>query len=181
MAFDVFVSRPTKLPTTFEHAFKEFQAHVENDHGLRLRRLGDSDYSPDAPLQAIIEIMDECQGAIILGYPQVEIFHHIRRNVNVTQEPTLLFPTPWNQIEGSIAYGAKLPVLVVAHPGIGGGIFDHGVTGQFVLNEDLSVKDWSKRSPFQQLLTKWKARFARDKKLGRTGGDRPIESIKRKR
>jgi hypothetical protein len=160
VAIDVFISRPTKLPKPFEAAYQEFHAHAETDHGLRLRRLGSSDFSDEAPLRAIIEIMAQCKGAIILGYPQIEIYHHIRRSADVSKDPTLLFATPWNQIEGSLAYGAKLPVLVIAHLGVGGGIFDHGVTGQFVLAEDLSDGEWFRRVPFQQLLAKWKTRMS---------------------
>jgi hypothetical protein len=159
MAIDAFISRPTKLPKPFEDAYKAFHAYAEKHHGLRLRRLGSTDYSDEAPLRAIIDIMDECKGAIILGYPQIEIYQHIRRSDDVSQDPTLLFPTPWNQIEASLAFGAKLPVLVIGHPGIGGGVFDHGVTGQYVLTEDLSLKDWFLRQPFQQLLAKWKQRI----------------------
>ncbi len=162
MTIDVFLSRPTKLPKALEADYQEFHTYVETDHGLRLRRLGSTDHSDEAPLRAIIELMGQCKGAIILGYPQIEIYHHIRRNVDVSRDPTLLFPTSWNQIEGSLAFGAKLPVLVIAHPGIGGGIFDHGVTGQYVLTEDLSEKEWFKRLPFQQLLAKWKARINTD-------------------
>src|SRR5690606_6220135 len=104
--------------------YQSFHREIQESYDLRFRRLGDTDYSPEAPLQAIIELMGECKGAVVLGYPQIEIFHHIRNNVDVTQNPTLLFPTPWNQIEGSLAYGAKLPVMVIAHPGVGGGVFD---------------------------------------------------------
>lgn len=156
----IFVSRPSKLPKAFERAYYNFHGFLESHEGLSPRRLGSTDYSLDAPLQAIIRIMDECMGAIIMGYPQVEIFYHIRRSDSITQEPTLLFPTPWNQIEGSLAYGAKLPVLVVAHPGIGGGIFDHGVTGQFVLTEDLSDKAWFQKPPFQHVFREWKNRMS---------------------
>ena len=159
MAIDTFVSRPTKLPKSFEDAYSAFHCYVEKHHGLRLRRLGSTDYSDEAPLRAIIEIMDECKGAIILGYPQIEIYHHIRRSIDVSQDPTLMFPTPWNQIEASLAFGAKLPVLVIGHPGIGGGVFDHGVTGQYVLTEDLAQMDWFMQQPFQQLLAKWKKRI----------------------
>lgn len=157
---DIFLSRPTKLPPAFEAAYQLFHSHLQSQHQLRLRRLGDTDFSDEPPLKAIIDIMAECQGAIILGYPQVEIYQHVRRNTNIQQDPTLLFPTPWNQIEGALAYGTKLPVLVIGHPGIGGGIFDHGVTGQFVLTVDLTNKKWFKELPFQQLLAKWMKRMA---------------------
>lgn len=164
MPTDVFLSRPTKLPPAFESAYKLFHAYLEKKHHLRLRRLGDTDHSDEPPLRAIIDVMGECKGAIILGYPQIEIYQHIRRSIDIFQDPTLLFPTPWNQIEGALAYGTKLPVLVIGHPGIGGGIFDHGVTGQYVLTVDLTDKKWFMQLPFQQLLAKWTKRMATAKK-----------------
>lgn len=159
MPIDVFVSRPSSLPKEFDAAYKLFHKYLQSKHGLKLRRLGDTDYSDEAPLVAIVDIMAECRGAIILGYPQMEIFQQICRSVDVDKEkdknPAMLLPTPWNQIEGALAYGVKLPVLVIGHPGIGGGIFDHGVTGQFILKVDLKSKDWFMKPPFQQLLAKW--------------------------
>lgn len=155
MPYNIFVSRPTKLPKEFEDVYRKFHNYLEKEHNLTLRRLGDTDHSDEPPLEAIIEIMSECQGAIILGYPQVEIFQQICRSVDITKDPALILPTPWNQIEGALAYGAKIPVLVIGYPGIGGGIFDHGVTGKFVLTVDLKDKKWFTNQPFQQLLTKF--------------------------
>jgi hypothetical protein len=152
---NIFLSRPTTLPSQFEKAHGDFHAFLEEE-GLVARRLGSTDYSIDAPLKAIIRIMDECKGAIILGYPQIEIFQHVRRSATVSKEPALLFATPWNQIEGSLAYGAKLPVLVVTHPHVQGGIFDHGVTGQYVWTQDLAVRGWHEGSGFKQVFSQWK-------------------------
>jgi hypothetical protein len=159
MLTNIFISRPTTLPKPFDRAYSRFQSFLESED-LVSRRLGATDYSMEAPLQAIIRIMDECRGLIVLGYPQIEIFQHVRRSDDIRQDPTFLFATPWNQIEAALGYGAKLPVLVVAHPGIRGGIFDHGVTGQYVLGIDLSAKDWHLGRDFQQVYSEWR------KKLG---------------
>jgi hypothetical protein len=164
MPTSIFVSRPTKLTKEFDAAYKPFHSYLQSKHKLRLRRLGDTDHSPEPPLRAIIDLMSECRGAIILGYPQVEIYQHVRKSIEIRQDPTMLFPTPWNQIEGALAYGTKLPVLVIAHAGIGGGIFDHGVTGEFVLTLDLTDKKWFMHVPFQQLLAKWSKKMTTHKK-----------------
>lgn len=159
MAQNIFISRPSTLPRSFEKTYLPFHALLEAQ-GFVPRRLGSTDYSLEAPLQAIIRIMDECRGVIVLGYPQMEIFQHVRRSDDVKQEPSFRFATPWNQIEAALGYGAKLPVLVIAHPGIGGGVFDHGVTGQFVLSMDLSAKDWHLRTDFQQVYSEWRSKIS---------------------
>lgn len=158
MSTHIFISRPSTLPKQFSKPYDLFHAFLDAEN-LTARRLGSTDYSLEAPLQAIIRIMEECQGVIVLGYPQIEIFQHVRRSNDIQQEPSFQFATPWNQIEAALGYGAKLPVLVVAHPGIGGGIFDHGVTGQYVLGIDLTVKDWHLRRDFQQVYAEWKKKI----------------------
>ncbi len=158
MPTNVFVSRPSKLPRLFEAAYDGFHKFLKQEK-YAPRRLGSTDYSLNAPMQAIIRIMDECDGVIVLGYPQIEIFQHFRRNQDIKKDPSFQFPTPWNQIEAALGYGAKLPVLVVAQEGIAGGIFDHGVTGEYVLSIDLSIKKWHEGREFKQVYSDWKSRL----------------------
>lgn len=155
---NIFISRPSTLPKNFARAYDGFDSFLAAE-GFSGRRLGSTDYSLDAPLQAIIRIIDDCRGMIVLGYPQIEIYQHVRRSDSIQQDPSFRFATPWNQIEAALGYGAKIPVLVIAHPGIGGGIFDHGVTGQYVLSIDLSVKDWHLREDFKQVYSEWKKKI----------------------
>lgn len=152
---NVFISRPTSLPKSFEAAYDEFHQFLQQD-GIVPRRLGSTDYPFESPLQGVIDLMEQCGGAIILGYPQIEMYQHVRRNTKITIEPAMMFPTPWNQIEGALAFGIKLPVLVVAHPEVQGGIFDYGVTGKYVLSLDLSKRRWHETGSFQQLYSQWK-------------------------
>ncbi len=152
---NIFISRPTSLPKAFEAAYTEFHAFLKEE-GIVPRRLGSTDTPYGSPLQGVIDLMGECQGAIILGYPQIEMFQHVRRSTIIKVDPAMMFPTPWNQIEGALAYGAKVPVLVVAHPEVHGGIFDHGVTGNYVLSLDLSTLRWHEALAFQQVYSQWK-------------------------
>lgn len=115
----VFVSRPTAVEKAEEAAYAAFELNIARE-GLRARRLGQTDYSLKAPLHAVMDIMDQCSGAIILGYPQVIVRNEVRRGTSI-QAHGILFPTPWNQIEGALAMRAKIPVLVVASEGSLGG------------------------------------------------------------
>lgn len=69
----------------------------------------------------------------------------------------MVFPTPWDQIEATLAFKARLPVLVVANNGVAGGVFDRGVTGEYVLTMDLKKKYWYKDKDFLGVFKEWKS------------------------
>jgi len=160
------MSRPTVVDPAFEHAYQAFDNFL-GDQGLQPRRLGGSDYTKQAPLKAVFRIIDECLGAIILGYPQFVMRHEATRSCKAQNEWGFVFPTPWNQIEGALAYRAATPVLVVAHHGVEGGVFDHGVTGEGVIHLDLSAPDWFRSPVFTQPYSEWIIEVAaiRDQRL----------------
>lgn len=151
---NVFVSRPSVVGAEFENAYEAFHAQLVSE-GFTLRRLGGGDYSKKPPLRAVIDLINESCGAIILGYPQLEFRHHARRSAEFQNNFQCVYPTPWNQIEGALAYASNSPVLVVAHPGISGGVFDHGITGEGVLHIDLAAADWFRKAQFSQPFKEW--------------------------
>jgi hypothetical protein len=151
---NIFVSRPTVIETAFESAYSDFEKFLIGN-SIRCRRLGGGDYSRKAPLKAVFQIIDECRGAIILGFPQVTMRHEVRRSMKTQNDWGYVFPTPWNQIEGALAYRAETPVLVIAHHGVEGGVFDHGVTGEGVIHLDLSSPDWFQSPQFEQPFFDW--------------------------
>lgn len=151
---DIFISRPTLISTKYEPSYSAFEIFLKKK-GIKLRRLGSSDYSRKAPLVAVMEIIEDCNGAIILGYPQYEVHNASKKADSILSESYLLFPTPWNQIEAVLAYKKNIPVLVVAQNGIDGGIFDYGITGEFVLKTDLSKPNWYKEDVFCGIFNEW--------------------------
>ncbi len=153
MPVHIFISRPTIIGHDYEEAYSEFDKLLKSQ-GFLARRLGRTDYSKKAPIHAIIDIMEECYGAIILGYPQIEFLFETRRSAQ-TESTGHVFPTPWNQIEGALAFRNRAPVLVVAHKGVSGGVFDYGITGEMVLTLDLSSNDWFQKDNFTQPFKEW--------------------------
>ncbi len=63
---DVFVSRPIELPAEYQAGLDGFLGLLE-DQDLKARTLGASEFSVENPLDAVIKIMDDCSGAVILG------------------------------------------------------------------------------------------------------------------
>ncbi len=158
MPIDVFVSRPTVIAKYFEQRYMALEKYLSRK-GYRTRRLGAGQYTMDAPLKGVMALMRKCRGAIVLGYPQYEATATVSKAEKTQQKVYAAFPTPWNQIEATLAFKQRIPVLVVAHEGVSGGIFNRGVTGEYVHTADLSVKDWHKKRDFQGIFDEWRKRI----------------------
>jgi len=109
----------------------------------------------DNPLKGVMDVMDMCRGAIILGYPQYEVIVGVLKAEMPEQRMHAVFATPWNQIEATLAFKQRIPVLVVAHKGVSGGVFDRGVTGEYVHTTDLNHKGRYKTRDFGGVFRDW--------------------------
>ena len=97
--------------------------------------------------------MKGCRAAIVLGYPQYEVTAALSKAEAPLQELSAVFPTPWNQIEATLAFKQCIPVLVVANVGVSGGVFDYGVTGEYVHTADLRIN--GSYSSVSTMTTTW--------------------------
>jgi len=150
---DVFVSRPTWVSEEFEEGLNSFTTLI-NNMGLQPRTLGVTDYPSKSPLDEVIEIMDSCKGAIILGYPQLEAKEGTLKGSPINSN--LVLATEWNHIEAALAYSAGLPLLILHHTSISRGIFDRGVLNAFLHSVDFSTPNWSMQPSVNGAITKWK-------------------------
>ena len=151
----VFVSRPNDLKNEFETAHVKFEAFLRT-YTFKPKTLGRNSYSLNNPLDAVINLMRSCSGAIILGYPQHTFSTRIIKGSHVEFDKCMSFPTPWNQIEGAFAYQLDLPILVIAHTGISAGIFDRGVLGRFIFTADLENPQWFRKKDKLTIFKLWK-------------------------
>ena len=151
---DVFVSRPTCLPDEFSRGLDRFFAFLDS-HDLRPRTVGVTDYPAAAPLDEVIRLMGRCRGAIILGFPQIEV--HTGALKGRPLENPITLPTEWNHIEAGLAYASGLPLLVIHHPGVVRGVFDRGAINRFIHEVDLRAPDWPLRPNISGAIKTWKA------------------------
>ena len=158
MRIDVFLSRPTEIEKRFETPYAAFELFLSRA-GYNARRLGADEFTMDSPLTGVMKLMKKCQAAIILGYPQYEITATLSKAAKPQQQISAVFPTPWNQIEATLAFKQRIPVFVIAHDGVSGGIFDFGVTGEYVHSTKLSRKNWHKKRAFQGIFQEWTNRI----------------------
>jgi len=150
---DIFVSRPTWIAEEFREGLTGFLSFLDT-HDIKPRTLGSTDYPTESPLDEVIAIMDECKGAIILGYPQIYV---IKGSIKQAENSDFTLPTEWNHIEATLAYMKKMPLLVIHHKGISRGIFERGAISKFIYEKDLSKANWFLAEDVRGALKKWKA------------------------
>jgi hypothetical protein len=150
---DVFLSCPTWLAPEFHLGLERFLAFLTSQD-LRRRTLGSTDYPAQCPLDEVIRLMELCKGAIILGYPQVNIERGVIKDEPVENKS---LSTEWNHIEAGLAYATGLPLLVIHHPGISRGIFDRGALNVYHHSCDLTAADWPLTPEISGALAQWKA------------------------
>ena len=149
----IFVSRPSWVSCEFEAGLSTFMLQMDN-LGLVPRTLGVSDYPSKSPLDEVIEIIGACQGAVILGYPQIVVHTGCLKGSNI--KSPIALGTEWNHLEAGIAYAAGLPLLVVHHQTVSRGIFDRGVLNAFLHSVDLTSPNWSMQPSLNGAIQKWK-------------------------
>jgi len=169
---NIFISRPTWIAEEFREGLTSFLSFL-GTHDLKPRTIGSTDYPTESPLDEVIRVMDECEGAIILGYPQIYL---IKGNIKGSEKNNLLLATEWNHIEATLAYAKKLPLLVIHHKGISRGIFDHGAIGKFIYEKDLSKSNWFLSDNISGALMKWKASIIQRQKE-KTGASSTISTL----
>jgi len=157
---DVFISRPTWVAEEFREGLNGFLAFL-GTHDLKPRTIGSTDYPTESPLVEVIRLMDECEGAIILGYPQIYV---IRGNIKALDKNDFPLPTEWNHIEATLAFSKNLPLLLIHHKGISRGIFDHGAISKFIYEKDLTENNWFLSDNITGALRKWKSSIVQRQK-----------------
>ncbi|MED3882809.1 hypothetical protein [Priestia megaterium] len=156
MYTDVFVSRPNNLNKDQEQIMLRIEQLLEG-RGMRARTIGKTDFPNVSPMRAVEQLMRQCSGAVILGFPQTLIQKGISKpgTDNERNIGDVLLPTPWNHIEASMAYMLDLPLLVIRNQGIEGGIFDIGTTGHFIHTFHLEKQEWIEKPSFLQPFNAW--------------------------
>jgi len=127
---------------------------ILKSYEINPRTLGVSDYPTNTPLDEVISIMDQCVGAIILGYPQIEVKEGVLKGGTI--ESCVVLATEWNHIEAGLAYAKRLPLLVIHHKGVRRGIFDRGAIGKYLYEVDLSNSTWFSEEQIIGAIVAWK-------------------------
>lgn len=150
---NIFLSRPSWINPPCKDGLDNFM-NLLKSHGLAPRTIGTTDFPTKAPMDEVIDLLYQCEGAIVLGYPQIEIQSGLIKNAALTAPVNL--GTEWNHIEAGLAYALGLPLLIIHDTKISRGIFDRGVLNSFLHQKDFSDKSWSISEDIIGAVTKWK-------------------------
>ena len=162
MRIPVFVSAPSH-----DNLNKEQERSAEIIHRLvqryklEWRALGRSDYPNDLPLKEVLKMIRHCSGGIILGFEQFRATRGQRKRGSKNAKritSSVLFPTPWNQLEAGILFSAGLPILIFREKGVEGGIFDIGTSEVFIHQMPKAGMDREALDDLDSVFQNWVAR-----------------------
>lgn len=116
---EIFVS----VGSTATDAQEKFVCAVEDRlraEGLTPHTVGRNTFSSDAPLKAVVELMDRCAGVVVVAFERKYFPTGLERRGGPKQVEIsdVRLPTPWNQIEAALAYSRGLPLLVIVEEGL---------------------------------------------------------------
>ena len=165
MRIPVFVSSPTQLSRD-QNSSRDIVIGILGDLQLEPRALGRSDYPKDFPLKEVYAIAKHCHGGVILGFEQFQATagtwkRGTKNPQKVTRNRPVSFPTPWNQLEGGILFGLRLPLLIFREADVYGGVFDVGTTEVFVHATPPPRPTSAKKNELKEVFLKWHAQVSR--------------------
>ncbi|MCY3992743.1 MAG: hypothetical protein OXF50_16080 [Caldilineaceae bacterium] len=152
----VFVSQPSWVPPEHCSGLDNFR-NLLRLRNLDPRTVGVTDLPSLSPLDEVIQLMERCYGAIILGIPQIEVQSGNLKGDEITSPFSL--GTEWNHIEAALAYSLRLPVLVIHDVKVRRGIFDRGAANAFIYGVDFSSDSWSLSDKISGALGAWCCRL----------------------
>lgn len=156
--FDIFVS----VGGTSTDAQEEFVRAVEDrlrNEGLIPHTVGRNTFSADAPLVTVTELMKKCSGTVVIALERMYFEQGIdkRGGDNEKQLSQVKLPTPWNQIEATMAYAYKHPLMIIVEEGIKSeGLLEPGYDW-YVQNIKAEIASLNSLE-FNGVLSSWKSK-----------------------
>lgn len=160
MAHKVFLSVGSPSNQTQENFIKAVENYLTANE-LIPQTVGRTYYSSLQPLKAVEELLKECNGTIILALERSYLVEALDRRDSPKQKNLngLKLTTPWNQIEGAMAYTNEHPLLVLIEAGVkDDGLLEKGYDW-YVLEIDLALAP-EKDPRFVGVIADWKKRVA---------------------
>jgi hypothetical protein len=121
--------------------------------------VGRTYFSSKQPLVAVLELMHECAGSIILAYERTHLIDALdkRGSSQEARLQDLNLPTVWNQIEATMAYTLGHPLLVLVEDGLKyEGLLETGYDW-YVMHINLA-ENLLASAEFQGVFADWKRR-----------------------
>lgn len=134
--------------------------------GLTPLTLGRNHFSSEAPLRAITELMDTCEGTVVIALERLYFPSGTERRggENAISLSHTSIATPWNQIEAALSYSRGLPLLVIVAKEVRTeGLLEPGYDW-FVQQVEPKASALNSNE-FSGVLASWKGKLGESKKL----------------
>jgi hypothetical protein len=115
----VFLSTGSAFTQQQADFIKAFEFFLCSNH-CHPHTIGQSVYSANQPVLRARKEIKTCDGAIILAFARYEIEKGIEypKSDKCESIAGVKLPTIWNQLEGGMAYGLDLPMLILVEKGL---------------------------------------------------------------
>ena len=102
---------------------EEFVRAVEDRlraEGLVPQTVGRNVFTADSPFSAVTKLMDNCAGVVVIALERlyIEVGSEKRGGSSQAAIGEVKVATPWNQIEATMGYVRKLPLLMLVEEGV---------------------------------------------------------------
>lgn len=156
---NIFVS----VGSTSSSLQEEFVRAIEDRlraEGLVPQTVGRNVFSADSPFTAVTKLMDTCRGVVVIALERlyIETGSEKRGSTSQIALDEVKLATPWNQIEATMGYVRKLPLLVLVEEGVrADGLLEKGLDW-YVQTVALN-RDSLNTSTFNGVLASWKQKL----------------------
>ncbi|UFZ07098.1 hypothetical protein LQG66_12670 [Bradyrhizobium ontarionense] len=143
--------------------------------GLVPQTVGRNTFSSDAPLKKIVELLDGCQGAVVIALERSFFQSGVekRGGPHEAQLVDVKLPTPWNHIEAAMAYSRRLPLMVLVETGLKSeGLLERGY--DWFVQWVRPVSSALTTNEFNGVLADWKSKVEAYHATAVGGGDHSL-------
>lgn len=161
---DIFVSVGGTATDEQEAFVKAVEDRLRSE-GLIPHTVGRNTFSADAPLKTITELMQKCNGAVVISLERFYYPNGIEKRGGAKEKilGEIKLPTPFNHIEAAMAYTRGLPLLIIVEEGIKkDGLLEPGYDWyvQYIEPKKSSLNT----AEFNGILASWKNKILNSKK-----------------
>ena len=88
--------------------------------GMIPQTVGRNSFASSAPLKQVENLMNECCGSVVIALERSYFAKGIDKRGGDSEKTIkdIRLPTPWNQIEATMSYTRRLPVMMIVEDGL---------------------------------------------------------------
>jgi hypothetical protein len=145
--------------TPYTEAQEKFVSALERQlasHGLKPHTVGRNSFSAKQPVMHARSLMRECHGAVVVAFTRVLVkdAEEYPSTPQAVPLKEVRHPTVWNQLEGALAFGFELPLLILVEKGVKREAMLSDRSEWFPIETDLS-ETFITSERFQAVLKDW--------------------------